>query len=250
MNWYTLHYAAVNTVERLAAGLSAQIFDIIKTQVVEKGHTNNYKGMGNMSYRIYPNLKLLEQMLTTDVRNNLLNIYEGMYLHIVFKDRNQAECSGGLYSNKNGTYGLMFQAHIPRDFSYKDFRNFYTNLQMAVRHELEHFVQFIIKNQKEESTSFMKATNTKELWAGLKNYYLNRNEMEAFATGFYYQAKKSKKGFRDILSKYLYSIAGDMIQYNGLPREEVYQFMSELYDKYLNYAQNRYPNLKEQPLVV
>lgn len=255
MNWYSLHCASVNPIERIAAGLCAQIFEIIKTQVVNKKNKNNYADLSDMRLRVFPDTSLLNGLIPKDKYKDFLSHYTGMYLDIEFVDSTSKNffLSGGLALNQQERYGLVFQVYIAPGFSYSDFRSFYADLQNTVRHELEHFIQHAVKSNIQESVSGMNsARNNKERWNGLKQYYLNGSELEAFVTSLYYQSKKTRRPFRQVLSLYLNHDAQNIIKHNNIHPEEVYSFMSDIYNRYLSYAQKRYPNINKtvpQPAV-
>lgn len=242
MNWYTLHFAATNPIDRVTAGLCRQAFDIIKTNVVQR------KQYSNMEFQLFPNIPILSSILPEEIKNKLSKVFRGVFLFIEFPHNMERNF------NTSGVAGITIEdqgvviitANLSRNFSEKDYRDFYNRLQFTIRHELEHFVQIIINKQDVGSTgypNFRNTTSNNDLWNKFKDYYLNPLELEAFVTGFYYQAKKTKKPFQSIVSQYLQNEAKALVIKFHIHPEEVYKFISLVYDKYLEYAKQRYPNL-------
>ena len=245
MNWYTIHYAATNPIERLTAGLCRQAFDIIRINVIER------KQYINMEFQLFPKTDILNSILPERIRNRLSEVFLGMYLIIKFPQKMVDEFythgMAGLTHDDQGF--LLINVDLKRSFSERDYRDFYNKLQFTIRHELEHFVQIMIKentNERESAPNFNRATSYNDLWDKVQSYYLNPSELEAFVTGFYYQAKKTKQPFKAVVSKYLYEEAKIMSTNFRIPVEEVYMFMRKVYDKYLAYAQQRYPNVNNK----
>lgn len=250
MNWYTLHFAATNPIDRVTAGLCKQAFDIIKTNVVQRKQYNS------MEFQLFPNISILDSILPEDIKNSFSKVFRGVFLFIEFPPdmKKNFNTSGvaGITIEDQGV--VIITVHLNRDFSEKDYRDFYNRLQFTIRHEFEHFVQLII-NKKDVgakgSPDFHNSTSNNDFWNKFKEYYLNPLELEAFVTGFYYQAKKTKKPFQSIVSQYLQNEAKAIVVKYHIHPEEVYKFISLVYDKYLEYAKQRYPNLnRSTPLGV
>ena len=135
---------------------------------------------------------------------------------------------------------------IPRNFSENNFSELSYKIKEVLRHEVEHTTPS--QSSRLEDTLSLVTDNESEM--GLRRrlgYYLNPIEIEAFVTGLYYRAKKSRQQFIPMLDTYINTIKNNI--YTIYKKERPYTLIEnvfmEIRKKWLDYALKRYPNLKQ-----
>ncbi len=209
MNWYKI--AKVNILEIYTAKLSRLIFHYLKEGRLKPGYALiiNHKEHG-----------------IPFVRNVQVNLSE--------KPSEVPAASANAYLNND----LVIRINMPKDKNdwskwYSYFNDIFKGL---IRHELEHFKQDWDEDLIKPNT-FPWLGNINEL----KDYYLSPYEIDAYVSGIYYQSKKSKRPFIEILTNMFNDIKQKAIADGKISDQEMDKLLYEMWPVYIDYARKRFP---------
>ena len=227
MNWYKTAY---NKMDSLATEYSRKVFDVFKEHY--KNRKDDYSGY----------FKTIDVDPSTGFRQIYIQIFpmlESKYLVSV---------QGSLLINKKDSSLKRIRTEISynsKKFSEKDFSKLIFKIKDSLRHEFEHLSQTDEYLDKEyvQSNPYGKLDE-------FLGYLSSGPELEARVAGMYYQAKKMKVSFLQILADYIEDIkrgfssrcwAND-IQDNI---SGYYNKIDQIKNKMYNYAVKRYPNINK-----
>jgi len=208
MNWY--HIASINPAELVAAKITRQVFEQIKAGKEDfLFSTPDIPNVSVVSGYVLP--------LQPPHENDPLNIRAAYYVH----------------TNETNHIGITI--NVPQDFGPEYYSQLYAELQTAIRHEIEHSTESREKIIEEGAQAWQRNRPTPE---AAEKYLTSLLELPANVAGMYYQAKKTKKPFIEVLDNW---IAAWKKIYARYPSEILTEIFDRVRKKLLNYARKRYP---------
>lgn len=144
------------------------------------------------------------------------------------------------YSTDGATYkgNMYIMVNINPDDEHLTYTYVNSDLQSAVRHELEHILQFQGAAGK---AKFPLEKEVEELNIRDLDYFLSDHETEAMVTGFYRLAKNRKKPLDHVIDIYL-----EYFQETMSITEEEAEIIKK---KWLDYAKKRFPDAQYKNIV-
>lgn len=132
---------------------------------------------------------------------------------------------------------------ITTEFTKENIPELWQQIVQLLRHELTH------KNQRsrEENSYLNPSTEFEEnnFWA-YKDYFTNPYEIEAFVTSLYYAAKRKRVPFDTEVDNLLNQYKHLILNKTGVEEQKVDTLIAQIRQEWINYAQQRYPNLTTQ----
>jgi len=186
----------------------------------------------------------------------LIQQMNGFQLRVVFQtygDEEELRWARAHYDTQH--HELFVRIEVPLPLRVQELNAFIPELKEALRHELEHALQANRKTIRgvhhldpthSDNTGFPRKNQFSDIESA-KEYFFSPEEIEAHVMGMYKFAKTSKKPLRDIMIQKTTEMAGKM-QRNGIPRQESFKFVSELFKVWVSYAEKR--NIKLPARVV
>ena len=177
----------------------------------------------------------------------LIQQMNGFQLRVVFQtygDEEELRWTRAHYDTQH--HELFVRIEVPLPLRVQELNAFIPELKEALRHELEHALQANRKTIRgvhhldptySDNTGFPRKNQFSDIESA-KEYFLSPEEIEAHVMGMYKFAKTSKKPLRDIMIQKTTEMAGKM-QRNGIPRQESFKFVSELFKTWVSYAEKR-----------
>lgn len=218
-------YSKVNPLETDAAKLSKQIFEYLKDQLVSKEYREGeffiFKTFSGDDLLVWVKIK---RYIKSPKKNQFVILTTGEF-----------DESGEL------TVTAKLFGKIPENIE-QYFESFIFDLKNTVRHELEHYYQTELagetkrKRTWDEVEKLYESEDSGDKLAEYRSYYLSNSEIEAYVSGAYYEAKKSKKGFYEVLYDELEQIQSDLENIEGGP-----ELFKEIHDTWIDYARQRFP---------
>lgn len=156
-------------------------------------------------------------------------------------------------ANEQFPYGFYYNMKdkVRHDIS-QHYEQLNYDLKEIVRHELEHLEQFSGEDKPDVDNRFrdMKPSEDFRDYSDEKsiNYWRSylgaQHEVEAYVTGFYYEAKKTKTSFFVVLDDFFKHIYyKNVINYQEKNKVRFAKILKEIQDKYIEYAKSRYPEI-------
>lgn len=177
----------------------------------------------------------------------LIQQMNGFRLRVVFQTYGDEEELRWTRAHYDTQYHELFiRIEVPLPLQVQELNAFIPELKEALRHELEHALQANRKTIRgvhyldpshSNNTGFPRKNQFSDIESA-KEYFLSPEEIEAHVMGMYKFAKTSKKPLRDIMVQKTIEMAGKM-QRNGIPRQESFKFVSELFKAWVSYAEKR-----------
>lgn len=210
MNWYKT--SRVNPADLAARQIAREVFQEIKAGKDDFLFTTNVPGvdvvMGYLDNR------------TPRSKDNPIAVAAAYTIHT---EESQ-------FANHIG-----ITIYAPPDFGPKYYSQLYPKLQSAIRHELEHSTQPLEQITEEGGKAWQYSRPTPE---AAEKYITSPLEIAAHVAGMYYQAKKTRVPFIDILDNWIASWKG---YYEEHDPDTVTTTFDHIREKLLDYARQRYP---------
>jgi hypothetical protein len=132
--------------------------------------------------------------------------------------------------------------YLPDHFNFKMYSQLIIEIMKCLRHEFDHIDNF----KKGKLTSWDEAQSPDAPTANIntyKKYLLDPSEMTAYVSEAYYEAKKSHLPFDFVLKRLMTDMKNYMSGYPNAEKKDIEIVVSEVYNKYMDYAKTKYPNM-------
>jgi len=188
-------------------------------------------------YQMMKDQKDVEIIVTPDEIDLFDDKVDIFQLSVIFDDSIDDEEltieSRGSYDKDDNLTKITMDLFFPRSFNVRDIESIYPELLENFRHELEHVYQ----KTNESSPDHLKSIKD------FRNYYLSKDEMEAFVSSLKIKAKAKKMSLKQIISDKINDII-DEASVARIKEPELQNLKNDLELEYLNYAKKRYPLFK------